>query len=459
MATQATEGSAAGQAPLVQHGSEVLQLLSSDHPGMVLVSSPLDGKNFLAWSRAVKRALGAKMKLGFIIGTCKKPSGDPDLIEQWTRVHCMVASWLLNAMTKNVSNAFIYAKSARTLWIALNERYGECNSPYLYQLERDIASITQGYSRFSGTEAAYSVPYGTNDEYDNVRSQILVIEPLPSVNRAYSMILRVERQRQVHLNVAVKHDGVVMHAGNFEKRKEGNTFRRKGIVDKRSLKCAHCDKTGHDKSTYFKLHGVPDWYKELGDQKRKSNAGHRAYAIQQEAEKLKEVTKDNATSVSDVVMELVRVLKQIPNDPIQDHLTKTVVAIAKQSRHLYILDKDSFNPAFINQFLSSHFSFVSQVVGSDLSLWHQKLGHPSDKFLVSRDVVFHEHLFPFQSNSSLSTSTHVPIPLIPLSSDEDIPTPAPSAHSSPFPITTSRSSSPVSDTPPHYLIMLQLLYH
>ncbi|KAL0333140.1 UNVERIFIED_CONTAM: hypothetical protein Scaly_2215500 [Sesamum calycinum] len=140
--TQATEGSAAGQAPLVQHGSEVLQLLRSDHPGMVLVSSPLDGKNFLAWSRAVKHVLGAKMKLGFITGTCKKPSGDPELIEQWTRVDCMVASWLLNAMTKNVSNAFIYAKSVRTLWIALNEQYGECNGPQLYQLERDIASIT-----------------------------------------------------------------------------------------------------------------------------------------------------------------------------------------------------------------------------------------------------------------------------------------------------------------------------
>ncbi|KAL0349930.1 UNVERIFIED_CONTAM: hypothetical protein Sradi_4142200 [Sesamum radiatum] len=131
MVTQATEGSAAGQAPLVQHGSEVLQLLSSDHQGMVLVSSPLASKNFLAWSRAVKRVLGATMKLGFITGTCKKPSGDPELIEQWTRVDCMVASWLLNAMTKNIYNGFIYAKSARTLWIALNEQYGECNGPLI----------------------------------------------------------------------------------------------------------------------------------------------------------------------------------------------------------------------------------------------------------------------------------------------------------------------------------------
>ncbi|KAK4383728.1 hypothetical protein Sango_2748600 [Sesamum angolense] len=78
---------------------------------------------FLAWSRVVKRVLGAKMKFGFITGTYKKPSGDPELIEQWTRVDGMVASWLLNAMTKNLSNGFIYAKSTRTVWIALNEQY------------------------------------------------------------------------------------------------------------------------------------------------------------------------------------------------------------------------------------------------------------------------------------------------------------------------------------------------
>ncbi|KAL0392922.1 UNVERIFIED_CONTAM: Retrovirus-related Pol polyprotein from transposon RE2 [Sesamum radiatum] len=225
---------------------------------------------------------------------------------------------------------------------------------------------------------------------------------------------------------------------------------------------------------------MPDWYQELGDQKRKSNAGHRAYAIQQGTEQ-KEVTKDNTTSISDLVMELVRVLKQIPHDPIhvnhtgeyadgstkqvtqsgfvnlfgkiklvdtlyvpsfhsnlifvhktcatsnirftflsshcilQDNLTKTIVAVAKHSKHLYIMDKDPFSLAFMNQFLSSHFSFVSQVVGSDLSLWHQKLGHPSHKVLA-----------------------HVP--------DEDMPTSIPLANSSPLPTTMSGSSSPVPNT-------------
>ena len=38
---------------------------------------------------------------------------------------------------------------------------------------------------------------GLYDGYDRVRSQILLFDPLPSVNKAYSMLLKVESQRQV----------------------------------------------------------------------------------------------------------------------------------------------------------------------------------------------------------------------------------------------------------------------
>lgn len=32
---------------------------------------------------------------------------------------------------------------------------------------------------------------GLSDYYDNMRNQILITEPLPSVNKAYSMVLKV----------------------------------------------------------------------------------------------------------------------------------------------------------------------------------------------------------------------------------------------------------------------------
>ncbi|KAL0400705.1 UNVERIFIED_CONTAM: hypothetical protein Slati_4100400 [Sesamum latifolium] len=110
-ATETIEGAGAGTSNALQRrGSEALQLHSSDHPGMMLVSTPLNGKNFLAWSRGIRRALEAKSKLGFITGACKRPIGDAELIEQWTRADSMVVTWLLNAMSKTISNAFIYTK-------------------------------------------------------------------------------------------------------------------------------------------------------------------------------------------------------------------------------------------------------------------------------------------------------------------------------------------------------------
>lgn len=38
---------------------------------------------------------------------------------------------------------------------------------------------------------------GLNESYDPIRSQILVLDPLPTVNKAYSMTLRIEKQRAI----------------------------------------------------------------------------------------------------------------------------------------------------------------------------------------------------------------------------------------------------------------------
>ncbi|KAL0361774.1 UNVERIFIED_CONTAM: hypothetical protein Sradi_3861900 [Sesamum radiatum] len=94
---------------------EVLKLHSSDHPGMTLVSVPLNKKNWIAWSRSVQIALGAKSKLSFIDGSCAKPVTTGEEHEQWRKTDCMVTSWLLNSISKDIVEAFMYTSSARAL--------------------------------------------------------------------------------------------------------------------------------------------------------------------------------------------------------------------------------------------------------------------------------------------------------------------------------------------------------
>lgn len=119
-----------------------MTLQNSDHPGMSLITASLTGSNYMTWSRSMKIALGAKTKIGFIDGRYKPPSEDDAKYEQWVRVDCMVRSWILNSISKDIVEAFLYVNTAKDLWEELRERFGECNGPLLYQIQREMSTVT-----------------------------------------------------------------------------------------------------------------------------------------------------------------------------------------------------------------------------------------------------------------------------------------------------------------------------
>jgi len=121
-----------------------LFLQSSDHPGTQIVNLKLNGMNFQKWSRSVKIAPRTKVKLGFIDGSCSKPSRESPKYEQWIKCDSMVVSWLLNSMMPELSEAFLYVNYSQELWDELMERFGESNGPLLYQLEKEISDLYQG---------------------------------------------------------------------------------------------------------------------------------------------------------------------------------------------------------------------------------------------------------------------------------------------------------------------------
>jgi len=125
------------------YNADPVYLQGSDHPGMQFTNK-LNGMNFQHWSHAVKIALRTKVKLGFIDGTCSKPSLTSPLYDQWIRCDSMVVSWLLNSIDPSLSGAFIYANSAKELWNELVERFGQSNGPLLYKIQKEIADLHQG---------------------------------------------------------------------------------------------------------------------------------------------------------------------------------------------------------------------------------------------------------------------------------------------------------------------------
>ncbi|GJR48344.1 retrovirus-related pol polyprotein from transposon TNT 1-94 [Tanacetum coccineum] len=118
--------------------------IASSHPGMVLTNTPFNGTNFHGWNRNVRMALGAKLKLGFIDGSCLKPGVEDADLQRWIRCDYMVTCWILNSMVTELSDAFLYAQSACELWKEIAERYEQSNGPLIYQFERELSKITQG---------------------------------------------------------------------------------------------------------------------------------------------------------------------------------------------------------------------------------------------------------------------------------------------------------------------------
>uniref|UniRef100_A0A2C9V5H2 Uncharacterized protein n=1 Tax=Manihot esculenta TaxID=3983 RepID=A0A2C9V5H2_MANES len=71
------------------------------------------------------------------------PDPEYEDFEKWVREDNMVTSWLLNPLSKEIVETFLYATSAQDLWEEIKGRFEVSNGPLLYQLKRGISFFTQ----------------------------------------------------------------------------------------------------------------------------------------------------------------------------------------------------------------------------------------------------------------------------------------------------------------------------
>lgn len=98
------------------------QTQNSENPGLILVSSLLTWENYLPWSKAIKRTLTAKEKLRFTLEDNLRPEEGTIEFNQWEKADCLVCSWILNSMTKDLCEDFLCAETARDLWSNILEK-------------------------------------------------------------------------------------------------------------------------------------------------------------------------------------------------------------------------------------------------------------------------------------------------------------------------------------------------
>lgn len=102
---------------------------------------------------------------------------------------------------------------------------------------------------------------GLNSGYDAIKNQILAMDSLPTVNRAYYIIQQQEKQRKLKENMQITTE-TEAYAVYKQGPKSTPVAKKDNKKAKSDKFCQHCKIKGHSIDQCFKIHGCPDWYKE-----------------------------------------------------------------------------------------------------------------------------------------------------------------------------------------------------
>ena len=278
---------------------------TNECPGNGLVSITLKGSNYHSWSRPITVALRSKNKIAFVDGSLPKPAANDAMFPHWDRCNTMVVSWINLSLEPEIRESVMYIESAAEIWGDLKERYYQGDIFRIAELQEEMYSLKQGdisvTAYFTHLKTLWQelenfrpipsctcqnqcscqlVPTikgcrnndyvirflkGLNEQYSSVRSQIMLMEPLPSINKVFCLLIQQERQKGVNLEEPKVIANVTDNNGNG-RGSYNNHGRGAGRGRGQSFKvCSFCNKTGHTIDVCYKKHGYPPNYKKYSN--------------------------------------------------------------------------------------------------------------------------------------------------------------------------------------------------
>jgi len=203
-----------------QNPNSPYYLHPGENPGLILVSPQLNDTNYHCWSRSMRRALMSKNKMKFVDGSTDVPQPDDHTFEAWERCNVMILSWITRTLSPQIAESTIYIDIAKQLWDDLKERFRKGDHFRISDLLQEVHSIKQGErsvtqvftdiktlweelesfrplskcncgsQQYRDSEYVICFLKGLGEIYSTVKTQILLMEPLPNINKVFSLVIQ-----------------------------------------------------------------------------------------------------------------------------------------------------------------------------------------------------------------------------------------------------------------------------
>ena len=269
-----------------------LSLQPNDISSITIINFKLTGTiDYQTWATATERALTIRNKTGFINGKIVRPTDSENKVVKWDRANAVVISWLLASMTESISSAYVLSQNANTLWTELKQTYEKINGSVIFNTYQKINMHSQGsdsvsdyfnslnglWKEFDALTKLSECTCDTsnarqsftnqlklmqflmrlNDSFSQIRSNILMQDPLPSVQTAFSIMSREES----HKGNSISGTASKMQSSVFASK--APDFKKKNFkgTGNSVVVCKHCNIKGHSMDRCYKLIGFPKDYK------------------------------------------------------------------------------------------------------------------------------------------------------------------------------------------------------
>ncbi|KAL0695039.1 hypothetical protein Bca4012_062219 [Brassica carinata] len=205
---------------------------SNENLPMVILSQADD--NYFIWKRHFLRFLRIKNKTGFVDGTVEIPEPSSSLYRPWEVCDARVKCWMMSSLSENLLVYLAYAETAQKAWEDLRMIFVPSVDLKIYQLRQRIASLRQDgdslgkyFGKLRSTwmelreydglpecscggcrceikkrveearekEERYAFLMGLDKGLSSVRTQIMLMDPPPSLDEAYALVNEADSGR------------------------------------------------------------------------------------------------------------------------------------------------------------------------------------------------------------------------------------------------------------------------